>query len=154
MHAFEQGITIADCSHPEMPLIYANEAFTRITGYSLDETLGKNCRFLQVCSLLDACVLLLVVLTDSRSQNSVLMGSTEGGKLSRLGRSMSSCTANVVWSAVFDCEGAQGEGTDGETVGKMRKAMREGSPCVVQLLNYKKNGVRLTDPLAEAVSEL
>ena len=31
-----------------MPLIYANEAFTRITGYSLDETLGKNCRFLQV----------------------------------------------------------------------------------------------------------
>ena len=29
-----------------------------------------------------------------------------------------------------------------ETVGKMRKAMREGSPCVVQLLNYKKNGVK------------
>ena len=46
--ACDQGITIADCSHPEMPLIYANEAFTRITGYSLDETLGKNCRFLQV----------------------------------------------------------------------------------------------------------
>lgn len=45
-----QGITIADCSHPDMPLIYANEAFTRITGYSLDETLGKNCRFLQVRS--------------------------------------------------------------------------------------------------------
>lgn len=41
-----------------------------------------------------------------------------------------------------DCEDAQGEGTDGETVGKMRKAVREGAPCVVQLLNYKKNGVR------------
>ena len=25
---------------------------------------------------------------------------------------------------------------------KMRKAMREGSSCVVQLLNYKKNGVK------------
>ena len=50
-----QGITIADCSHPEMPLIYANEAFTRITGYSLDETLGKNCRFLQVCSHTSVC---------------------------------------------------------------------------------------------------
>jgi PAS domain-containing protein len=42
-----QGITIADCSRPDMPLIYANDAFTRITGYQLDETLGKNCRFLQ-----------------------------------------------------------------------------------------------------------
>ena len=31
-----------------MPLIYANEAFARITGYSVAESLGKNCRFLQV----------------------------------------------------------------------------------------------------------
>ena len=54
---------------------------------------------------------------------------------------------HVVYSAITVCGNAQGEGTDGETVGKMRKAMREGSPCVVQLLNYKKNGVRLTNPL-------
>ena len=60
--ACDQGITISDCSHPEMPLIYANEAFTRITGYSLDETLGKNCRFLQVPLAPTACVLLLTVL--------------------------------------------------------------------------------------------
>ena len=35
-------------------------------------------------------------------------------------------------------------------MGKMRKAMREGSPCVVQLLNYKKNGVRLTNLLCRS----
>ena len=45
----KEGITIADCSLPDMPLIYANEAFARITGYSVAEALGKNCRFLQVC---------------------------------------------------------------------------------------------------------
>ncbi len=44
----KEGITIADCSQPDMPLIYANEAFARITGYSVSESLGKNCRFLQV----------------------------------------------------------------------------------------------------------
>ena len=43
----KEGITIADCSLPDMPLIYANEAFARITGYSVAEALGKNCRFLQ-----------------------------------------------------------------------------------------------------------
>ena len=38
-------------SQADMPLIYANEAFARITGYSVAESLGKNCRFLQVSLL-------------------------------------------------------------------------------------------------------
>lgn len=29
------------------PIIYANRGFERLTGYSIDETLGQNCRFLQ-----------------------------------------------------------------------------------------------------------
>ncbi len=41
------GITISDARLPDMPLIYINEAFERITGYSRDEVIGKNCRFLQ-----------------------------------------------------------------------------------------------------------
>lgn len=41
------GIVIADVNLPDMPLIYINSAFERITGYSKNETLGKNCRFLQ-----------------------------------------------------------------------------------------------------------
>ncbi|MEM7536797.1 MAG: ATP-binding protein [Chloroflexota bacterium] len=41
------GITIADYQQPDMPIIYANQAFTQITGYSVDEMMGKNCRFLQ-----------------------------------------------------------------------------------------------------------
>ena len=41
------GITVADAQDPEMPLIYVNPAFEAMTGYSKDEILGRNCRFLQ-----------------------------------------------------------------------------------------------------------
>ena len=42
-----EGITISDMSLPDSPLIYLNEGFERLTGYSRAESLGKNCRFLQ-----------------------------------------------------------------------------------------------------------
>lgn len=41
------GIAIADMRKPDCPLIYVNEAFTRITGYSRELAIGFNCRFLQ-----------------------------------------------------------------------------------------------------------
>ena len=41
------GVTIADARQPDFPLIYVNDGFTKITGYSGDEILGKNCRLLQ-----------------------------------------------------------------------------------------------------------
>jgi PAS domain-containing protein len=44
MDAAKEGIVIADCSQPDMPLIYANEGFTRMTGYSRADVLGRNCR--------------------------------------------------------------------------------------------------------------
>ena len=47
MNVLREGITIADCASPDMPLIYANDGFARITGYSVEETIGRNCRFLQ-----------------------------------------------------------------------------------------------------------
>lgn len=42
-----EGITIADATAPDRPLIYVNQGFSRLTGYSVQETLGTNCRFLQ-----------------------------------------------------------------------------------------------------------
>jgi diguanylate cyclase (GGDEF)-like protein/PAS domain S-box-containing protein len=41
------GVVIADARRPDLPLIYVNRAFERMTGYSAEEALGKNCRFLQ-----------------------------------------------------------------------------------------------------------
>jgi len=42
-----EGITISDALQPDNPIIYANQGFVRLTGYSEDEVIGKNCRFLQ-----------------------------------------------------------------------------------------------------------
>lgn len=41
------GITISDARAPDLPLVYVNPAFERMTGYSAREVLGRNCRFLQ-----------------------------------------------------------------------------------------------------------
>lgn len=41
------GITIADATKSDMPLIYVNAAFERMTGYSPSYAIGRNCRFLQ-----------------------------------------------------------------------------------------------------------
>ncbi|KAG7671346.1 hypothetical protein Ndes2526B_g02155 [Nannochloris sp. 'desiccata'] len=38
---------VADATLPDCPLIYASEGFMRMTGYSKEEVLGHNCRFLQ-----------------------------------------------------------------------------------------------------------
>jgi phosphoserine phosphatase RsbU/P len=45
--AAAEGITIADARLPDRPLIYANEGFARVTGYPVEEVIGRNCRFLQ-----------------------------------------------------------------------------------------------------------
>ncbi|MEP0798552.1 PAS domain S-box protein [Funiculus sociatus] len=41
------GIVISDATLPDNPIIYCNRAFEKITGYSLNEIIGRNCRFLQ-----------------------------------------------------------------------------------------------------------
>ncbi|MCJ0618243.1 PAS domain S-box protein [Haloarcula hispanica] len=41
------GVTITDPNQPDNPLIYANDHYRELTGYSLPELLGKNCRILQ-----------------------------------------------------------------------------------------------------------
>ena len=83
MGVLQEGISIADCSRADNPLIYVNAGFTRITGYSAAETVGKNCRFLQ------------------------------------------------------------GEGTVPGSVETLRSAIKSGRSCVVNLINYRKNGVGL-----------
>ncbi|SFU37331.1 PAS domain-containing protein [Nitrosospira multiformis] len=41
------GVTLADPDMEDLPLVYANKAFAAMTGYTQEETIGKNCRFLQ-----------------------------------------------------------------------------------------------------------
>ncbi|WP_462322760.1 PAS domain-containing protein [Halochromatium sp.] len=41
------GVTLSDPDLPDNPIVYANEVFERMTGYSQEEIVGHNCRFLQ-----------------------------------------------------------------------------------------------------------
>lgn len=41
------GVTLADPDLEDAPIVYANKAFETMTGYSQEEIIGRNCRFLQ-----------------------------------------------------------------------------------------------------------
>lgn len=83
-----EGITIADARLPDLPLVYVNPAFYQMTGYSPEETLGYNCRFLQ------------------------------------------------------------GPGTDPEAVAVLRSSIAAHERCVVEMLNYRKDGTAFWNRLS------
>ncbi len=41
------GIILTDPNRNDNPIIYCNRQFSKLTGYSSKEIIGKNCRFLQ-----------------------------------------------------------------------------------------------------------
>ncbi|MEN9757822.1 MAG: hypothetical protein RL755_2009 [Pseudomonadota bacterium] len=41
------GVTLADPDLEDAPIVYANKAFERLTGYGQEDIIGLNCRFLQ-----------------------------------------------------------------------------------------------------------
>ncbi|MBA3944761.1 MAG: PAS domain-containing protein [Herpetosiphonaceae bacterium] len=88
MHSTTEGITISDERQPDNPLIYANPAFYEMTGYSPEETIGYNCRFLQ------------------------------------------------------------GPGTDREVVRTIKDALVAHERCVVEFMNYRKDGTPFWNRLA------
>jgi sigma-B regulation protein RsbU (phosphoserine phosphatase) len=83
-----EGITIADARLPDRPLIYANEGFERVTGYSVADVLGRNCRFLQ------------------------------------------------------------GSGSDPAAVAEIRAALADGRECIVEILNYRRDGTTFWNRLS------
>ena len=43
----QQNFVITDPSLPDNPIVYASQGFLNLTGYSMEQILGRNCRFLQ-----------------------------------------------------------------------------------------------------------
>ena len=47
LSATQNGVMVTDATKPDDPIVYVNPAFERITGYSSEEAIGRNPRFLQ-----------------------------------------------------------------------------------------------------------
>lgn len=47
MRATRMPMLITDPKLPDNPIVFVNDAFLNLTGYGREETLGRNCRFLQ-----------------------------------------------------------------------------------------------------------
>jgi len=47
MESAQNGIVIADASSEDLPIVYTNPGFLELTGYSEEEVIGSNYRFLQ-----------------------------------------------------------------------------------------------------------
>ena len=45
--ATRMAVAITDPRQPDNPVVFVNDSFTRLTGYSAAEAVGRNCRFLQ-----------------------------------------------------------------------------------------------------------
>ncbi|CAN0393450.1 unnamed protein product [Pylaiella littoralis] len=45
--ASQQNFTISDPSMPDNPIVYASQGFLTLTGYTIQNVIGRNCRFLQ-----------------------------------------------------------------------------------------------------------
>ena len=47
LEKIDRSIVISDPSQKDCPMVYISKEFSKHTGYSVKESLGKNCRFLQ-----------------------------------------------------------------------------------------------------------
>ena len=43
----DHSVVISDPNTPDTPMVFISDEFEKQTGYSIEESLGKNCRFLQ-----------------------------------------------------------------------------------------------------------
>ena len=47
LRKFESSIVISDPFQKDCPMVFISKEFSKHTGYSIKEAIGKNCRFLQ-----------------------------------------------------------------------------------------------------------
>ena len=47
IQAAQRAYVISDPNLPDNPIIFASKGFLELSGYTLENILGRNCRFLQ-----------------------------------------------------------------------------------------------------------
>ena len=87
VQATTNGVVISDPALEDNPIVYANPGFLEMSGYSVGEVVGQNCRFLQ------------------------------------------------------------GSDTDKNSIEEIKNSVRDGKPCRVTILNYRKDGSQFWNDL-------
>lgn len=59
LESTNSGVVITDYRLPDNPIVFCNHAFENLTGYSREEVIGKNCRFLQGDDLMQDSAIIL-----------------------------------------------------------------------------------------------
>jgi PAS domain S-box-containing protein len=71
IRATRMSMIITDPRQQDNPIVFANDAFLRLTGYERNEVMGKNCRFLQGPKTDDFAIAKLRAAIDERADISV-----------------------------------------------------------------------------------
>jgi diguanylate cyclase (GGDEF)-like protein/PAS domain S-box-containing protein len=82
LHAASNGIVITRCSGQDNPIEYVNPAFERITGYRLDEAIGRDSRFMAAPGMdAEARVLLRRAIDDRHEVNVTFRNQRKDGEI-------------------------------------------------------------------------
>ncbi len=82
LHAASNGIVITRCSGKDNPIEYVNPAFERITGYRLDEAIGRDSRFMAAPGMdAEARVLLRRAIDDRHEVNVTFRNQRKDGEV-------------------------------------------------------------------------
>jgi diguanylate cyclase (GGDEF)-like protein/PAS domain S-box-containing protein len=82
LHAASNGIVITRCNGQDNPIEYVNPAFERITGYSLDEVIGRDTRFMAAPGMdAEARVLLRRSIDERREVNVTFRNQRKNGEI-------------------------------------------------------------------------
>jgi PAS domain S-box-containing protein len=76
-----EGIVIADARRADLPIVYVNRGFERLTGYTFEEVRGRNCRLLQgPASDPDVVARLRAAIAERREAQVVLLNYDKSGR--------------------------------------------------------------------------
>ncbi|KIY97195.1 Trafficking protein particle complex subunit 2, partial [Monoraphidium neglectum] len=117
LSVINEGIAVADPSQPDAPMVYVNDAFLRLTGYTREECIGRNCRFLQ-----------------ASPRRRTYARARAAGDSAAPGPSPVPPRARQMPCFM------RGAGTEGPALARLRSALAAREDCQVELLNYRKGG--------------
>ncbi|WP_226352970.1 PAS domain-containing protein [Pseudonocardia sp. ICBG601] len=131
--ATEMSFTISDPQREDDPLAWVNPSFERLTGYPLDEVVGRNCRFLQGPNTDRSAVRRLrEALREQRPITEVLLNyRRDGTAFWNQCPSRRCTTATASWSTSSGCRATSPNGSSSSRSGGRRwpTPRRRGPSC-------------------------